>query len=176
VVVFSLVGGGGKTPPPTAEGPAAQQPVKTAFETQDYKDRGITVKVPKGWKRTAVGSWVDYSDPKDSKRKVRILVENGGESPTGFLHVAENTLKTKSTNCPKPFKEIGITPTTIAGQDGAVLEYTCGTGASGRHGLWGVVLTGGKAYSFYLTTKESQFADSRAIFDEMIKTYSLQSS
>jgi hypothetical protein len=176
VVVFSLVGGGGKTPPPTAEGPAAQQPVKTAFETQDYKDRGITVKVPKGWKRTAVGSWVDYSDPKDSKRKVRILVENGGESPTGFLHVAENTLKTKSTNCPKPFKEIGITPTTIAGQDGAVLEYTCGTGASGRHGLWGVVLTGGKAYSFYLTTKESQFAGSRAIFDEMIKTYSLQSS
>jgi hypothetical protein len=176
VVVFSLAGGGGKTPPPTAQEPAAQQPVKTAFETQDYKDRGITVKVPKGWKRTAVGSWVDYSDPKDPKRKVRILVENGGESPTGFLHVAENTLKTKSTNCPKPFKEIGITPTTIAGQDGAVLEYTCGTGASARHGLWGVVLTGGKAYSFYLTTKESQFADSRAIFDEMIKTYSLQSS
>jgi hypothetical protein len=57
-----------------------------------------------------------------------------------------------------------------------VLEYTCGSGPSGRHGLWGVVLTGGKAYSFYLTTKESQFAASKPIFDEMIKTYSLQSS
>jgi hypothetical protein len=176
VVVFSLAGGGGKTPPPDAQQPSAQQPVKTAYETQDYKDRGITVKVPKGWKRNAAASWVDYSDPKDTKRKVRILVENGGETPNGFLHVAENTLKTKSANCPKPFKEVAITPTTISGQDGAVLEYTCGAGASGRHGLWGVVLTGGKAYSFYLTTKESQFADSKPIFDEMIKTYTLQSS
>jgi hypothetical protein len=175
VVVFALAGSGGKTPPPTAQPPAAQQPVKTAFETQDYKDRGITVKVPKGWKRSAADSWVDYSDPKDSKRKVRILVENGRSSPTGFLHSAETTLKTRSTNCPKPFKEVGITPATIAGQDGAVLEYTCGSGPSGRHGLWGVVLTDGKAYSFYLTTKESQFADSKAIFEEMIKTYQLQS-
>ena len=174
MIVFSLSGGG--NPPAAAQQPVAEAPVKASFDTQDYRDRGITVKVPKGWRHSASGNWVDYADPKDTKRKVRILVESGGESPTGFLHVAENTLKTKSTNCPKPFKEIGITPTTIAGQDGAVLEYTCGTGASARHGLWGVVLTGGKAYSFYLTAKESQFAESRPIFDEMIKTYSLQAS
>jgi hypothetical protein len=38
------------------------------------------------------------------------------------------------------------------------------------------VVTGGKAYSFYLTTKESQFAESKPIFDEMIGSYALQSS
>ena len=34
-------------------------------------------------------------------------------------------------------------------------------------------MTDGKAYSFYLTTKESQFAISKPIFDEMIGTYAL---
>jgi hypothetical protein len=176
VLVSSLAGGGGADPSPAAAKPATETPVKTGYDTQDYKDRGITVKVPKGWRRAAAGSWVDYTDPKDSKRKVRILVEYSNGTPTGFLSIAENTLRTKSTSCPKPFEEVGVTPTTIAGQDGAVLEYTCGSGPSGRHGLWGAVINGGKAYSFYLTTKESQFAESKSIFDEMIKTYTLQSS
>ena len=39
--------------------------------------------------------------------------------------------------------------------------------------MWGAVIENGKAYSFYLTTKESQFADSKPIFDEMVKTYEL---
>jgi eukaryotic-like serine/threonine-protein kinase len=175
VLVSSLVGGGDEQPPRTRQ-PVAQAPVPVAAETQEYKDRGITVNVPKGWRRSASGNWVDYSDPKDAKRKVRILVESSNGTPTSFLSIAENTLKTRSTSCPKPFTRVGVTPTPIAGQDGAVLEYTCGTGTSARHGLWGAVVTDGKAYSFYLTTKESQFADSKPIFDEMLRTYALQSS
>ena len=175
IVAVSLSGGGGatKAPPVTA---GANPPAPAAFETQDYKDRGISVKVPKGWKRSAAGSWVDYADPQDAKRKVRILVESSTVTPTAFLGIAENGLKTRSTSCPKPYKHVGLTKTTIAGRDGAVLEYTCGTGDSARHGLWGAVVTGGKAYSFYLTTNQSQFAASKAIFDEMIKTYTLQDS
>ena len=173
-VALSLSGGGSatQTKQPTAAGTSAPAPV--AFETQDYKDRGISVKVPKGWKRSAAGSWVDYADPQDTKRKVRILVEASTATPTTFMGIAENGLKTRSSSCPKPYHRVSLDKTTIAGRDGAVLEYTCGTGDAARHGLWGAVVTGGKAYSFYLTTKESQFAESKAIFDEMIKTYSLQ--
>jgi hypothetical protein len=175
VLVVALTNGGDEAP--TAQPPSGKTPAgAAAFPTQDYKERGITVKVPKGWKRNASGNWVDYADPKDSKRKVRILVESSGGNPTSFLNVAEDGLKNRSTSCPKPYARVGLRPATIAGQNGAVLEYTCGTGDSARHGVWGAVVTGGKAYSFYLTTKESQFADSKPIFDEMIKTYAVQAS
>jgi hypothetical protein len=172
VLVFALAGNDDPAPL-AAQNTGGGGTQQSSEQTQEYKDRGITVEVPKGWKRTAAGSWVDYSDPKDSKRKVRILVERSGGTPASFLGVAENTLRNRSTNCPKPYAQVGLTPAKISGQDGAVLEYTCGTGPSARHGLWGAVVTGGKAYSFYLTTKESQFAESKPIFDEMIGTYAL---
>jgi hypothetical protein len=174
VLVLSLAGGG-NTAATTTPQAGGGSPVQASFDTQEYKDRGITVKVPKSWRRNASGNWVDYSDPADAKRKVRILVEASNGTPISFLGVAENGLKTRSTSCPKPYKRVSLDKTTIAGQDGAVLEYTCGTGESARHGLWGAVITGGHAYSFYLTTKESQFGESKPIFDEMIKTYALES-
>ena len=174
VLVFSLTGGGGKTPATTPQA-GGDAPVPASFQTQDYNDRGITVKVPKEWQRNASGAWVDYYDPDDTKRKVRILVEKSSGTPTSFLGVAENGLRNRSTSCPDPYHRVGLKKTAIAGQDGAVLEYTCGSGDSARHGLWGAVISQGKAYSFYLTTKESQFAESKPIFDEMIKTYTLQS-
>nr|WP_221375557.1 serine/threonine-protein kinase [Actinoplanes polyasparticus] len=179
IVVFSLVGSGGDepvTPQAGSPGNAAAKPA--ALPTQQYNDRGITVAVPKGWTKKSGGVWVDYVDPDDAKRKVRILVEPASSkaTPQSFLGVAENTLKTRSANCPKPYAQVGVTDTKIGGRDGAVLEYTCGTGDSGRHGLWGAVIAGGKAYSFFLTANESQFAASKPIFDQMIKTYALQAS
>ncbi|HET6478654.1 MAG TPA: serine/threonine protein kinase, partial [Actinoplanes sp.] len=146
--------------------------------TQQYNDRGISVQVPKAWNRKAAGAWVDYADPNDPKRKVRILVEKASSSatPSSFLGIAENTLKNRSSSCTDPYARVGLAKTQISGRDGAVLEYTCGDGDEARHGLWGAVISGGKAYSFYLTTKESQFAASKPIFDQMIKTYALQAS
>lgn len=177
VLVFSLLGGGAddKTPPPDAQPPAGGA-APAGFETQEYNDRGISVQVPKGWKRNASGSWVDYADPADPKHKVRILVEKSKATPSAFLGIAESGLKNRSTNCPKPYKRVSLTETSISQRDGAVLEYTCGSGDEARHGLWGAVVSGGKAYSFYLTATEGQFAASKPIFDEMIKSYTLQAS
>ena len=179
IVVFSLVGSGNDDPGTPQAGSTGAAAVKPAtLPTQQYNDRGITVAVPKAWNKKSGGVWVDYVDPADAKRKVRILVEPASSraTPQSFLGVAENTLKTRSTNCPKPYAQVGLTDTKIAGRDGAVLEYTCGTGDQARHGLWGAVIAGGKAYSFFLTANESQFAASKPIFDQMIKTYALQSS
>ncbi|GAA0508183.1 hypothetical protein Ade02nite_49400 [Paractinoplanes deccanensis] len=173
VLVFSLTGGGGDDKTPAAAPPSAVENVAPTFATQTYKDRGITVLVPAGWNRKAAGSWVDYSDPQDAKRKVRILIEKSKGTPTSFLGVAESNLKKGTTSCTTPYARVGLAKAQIAGREGAVLEYKCGTGAEGRHGLWGAVVTGGKAYSFYLTTKESQFAASKPIFDQMIKSYAL---
>jgi eukaryotic-like serine/threonine-protein kinase len=175
IVVFSLVGGGNgnEDNAPVAGDRPSEAPVAAAFPTQTYADRGITVNVPKDWTRNASGVWVDYADPQDKLRKVRILVENSKSTPEKFLGVAESGLKNRKSSCPDPYRQVGLEPQTIAGQEGAVLEYTCGEGSEARHGLWGAVISGGKAYSFYLTTKESQFADSKPIFDEMVRTYTL---
>ncbi|MEV7622330.1 protein kinase [Actinoplanes sp. NPDC089786] len=173
ILVIAIPGGDDPAKTPTAAGQQSQAPPPAAFPTQEYHDRGINVNVPKGWSRKSGGSWVDYVDPKNRLRKVRILVETSKATPEKFLGVAENTLRTRSTNCPKPYKQVSLEPQSIAGRDGAVLEYTCGSGPEGRHGKWGAVIRDGKAYSFFLTTTEATFADSTPIFDEMLSSYAL---
>jgi hypothetical protein len=172
VLVFALVGDD-EEKTPLAQAPPSAGPVAASFPTQTYEDRGINVKVPDGWTRNAGGVWVDYIDPDNKLRKVRILVETSKATPEKFLGVAESGLKKNTSSCPKPYTRVGLTQQSIAGRDGAVLEYTCGDGPQGRHGMWGAVIENGKAYSFYMTTTEETFADSKPIFDEMAKTYAL---
>jgi serine/threonine protein kinase len=174
IVVISSTGGDDKTNQPVAA-PASGAPVNASFDTQIYNAKGLSVKVPKSWKKNTGGSYVDYVDPDDSKHKARILVENGSGSAESFLKVAANRLKDNKTSCPTPYKQVGITPKQISGHDGAVLEYRCGSGDSERHALWGAVVTGGHAYSFFVTSTESQFAASKPIFDEMLSSYKLGS-
>jgi hypothetical protein len=166
---------GGEKEPPVAQNPGTQEPVPASFATQDHKAKGVSVKVPKDWRRTSAGNWVDYTDPADGKRKVRILVETGNAEPRRFVEVAENTLK-KSKNCPKPYKRVAVTDVEVAGQPGAQLEYTCGSGEEMRHGIWRETTVGGKMYSFYLTSTDAQFADSKPFFDEMTRTFTLDAS
>jgi hypothetical protein len=45
-----------------------------------------------------------------------------------------------------------------------------------RHGIWRETTVGGKMYSFYLTSNESDFAASKVIFDEMTKTFAFESA
>ncbi|MFI7541113.1 serine/threonine-protein kinase [Actinoplanes sp. NPDC049599] len=176
VLVFSLAGGGDPVTPP--DQPAAgDQVVPASFATQDYKgDKAVTVKVPKSWERAATGSWVDYVNPEEKSTKVRVLVEKGSIPPRKFAETtAPGTLK-KSKACPKPFNHLGTTDVEMSGLPAAQFEYTCGEGDSMRHGIWRQTTTDGKMYSFYLTTTESQFADSKQYFDEMAKTFTLKSS
>jgi len=176
VILLISLSGGGKTPTTPVAQRGGGQNTAAPFPTQQYNDRGISVQVPKGWTRKAGGTWVDYVDPADAKRKVRILVEKGSGTPTSFLGIAEKNLKKNAASCPDPYNRVGLNKTTISDKDGGVLEYTCGSGDDSRHGLWGAVVTGGKAYSFYMTSTEAQFAASKPIFDEMIKSYTLTSA
>ena len=162
---------------PRRRTPPAGGTQQSSLETQEYKDRGITVKVPKGWKRTAAGELGRLRRPGGQQAQGPHPGGEVGRHRRRASWASPRTrLQNRSTNCPKPYAQVGLTPSQDRGQDGAVLEYTCGTGPSARHGLWGAVVTGGKAYSFYLTTKESQFAESKPIFDEMIGTYALEVS
>ncbi|GAA3336063.1 hypothetical protein GCM10020358_06800 [Amorphoplanes nipponensis] len=176
VLVFSLTGGDDPAAPPDQPS-AGDQVVPASFATQDYRgDKAVTVKVPKTWERAATGNWVDYVNPEDKSTKVRVLVEKGSIPPRKFAETtAPGTLK-KSKACPKPFNHLGTTDVEISGLPAAQFEYTCGEGDTMRHGIWRQTTTEGKMYSFYLTTTEAKFAESKQYFDEMAKTFTLKSS
>jgi hypothetical protein len=158
-------------------GPVGPGTVPASFATQDHTGKGFTVKVPKGWeRRTSGGVWVDYVDPADSRRKVRVLVESGTAEPRRFMEVAERNLKKKDSSCIKPYERLNLTDVETAGRPSAELEYTCGSGEAMRHGVWREITVNGKMYSFYMTVTEARFAESRPIFDEMVKSFSVSAA
>jgi hypothetical protein len=179
VVAVLLIGAvllinGGDDPAPTSppvaqEQPPAQEP---AFPVQRFADRGVTLNVPKGWKRANGGLFVDFTDPDDRGRRVRIITEDSDGEPDGFMRVAERGLK-KNKACAKPYNRVDLRETELAGQVAAELEYTCGEGSAMRHGVWRAIVSGGTAYSFYLTTPEDRFAETKPIFDEMVRSFAL---
>ncbi|MEV4758039.1 protein kinase [Micromonospora sp. NPDC049559] len=170
VLLFS--GGDPERPAPQA---GSLTPSAPAVQTQPYADRGVAVNVPKGWTRNGAGTYVDYVDPQDSGRKVRIIVEKfSGSSSHRWAEIAENGLKKPdSKSCARPYARLAFTDVELAGKAAAEFEYNCGQGDAMRHGVWRGVVSGGKAYSFYLTSNDGKFAESKPIFDEMVRSFQL---
>jgi len=154
---------------PGASGPAASAGATPLIDAQEYRDRGVAVNVPKTWTRSGAGSYVDFTDPA-SLRWIRINIEQTGATAMQFLRNAETGLQNPS-RCPAPFTEIGLREAELGGRPGAELEYTCGTGDTKRHGIWRAVVVDGSAYHFYLTVPDARFAESKIIFDEMVRSF-----
>ncbi|GAA4146599.1 hypothetical protein GCM10022251_08350 [Phytohabitans flavus] len=175
--IVLLSGGGGGDDGgniPAQAGNVSSEPAAPTFETQQHAERGVAVDVPKGWKKTNGTLFIDYTDPADKGRRVRILIETSKAEPVRFLQSAGNRLRDNvSNNCARPYAELGLAEVEVDGKPAAELEYTCGAGGEMRHGVWRAVVEGGKAYSFYLTTPETKFAESKQIFDEMVRTFQL---
>jgi hypothetical protein len=176
IAALSLSGGDGGSPAPPAAsasgGPStpADRPLIAVQRFAD--DRGIVVNVPKDWTKSTGGSYVDFTDQAGG-RKVRINVENAGSTARRFLLTAESGLKNNPSRCRTPYERLALREAVLAARDDAAeLEYTCGTDEK-RHGLWRAVVVNGKAYHFYLTTTDAQFAESRVIYDEMVRSFQL---
>ncbi|MGK5442219.1 protein kinase domain-containing protein [Micromonospora sp. URMC 105] len=174
IAMVTLFSGGdpeGTAPPqvqPSAPAAGGELP-----EMQEHNARGVRVMVPKGWEKATGGSYVDYVDPQDEGRKVRILAEKWKGTPTRWAETAQNFLRTKSTSCGDPYEQVAMDEQPTAGKPGVQFEYTCGAGEGKRHGVWRGVLSDGKMYSFYLSSTDAKFAESKPIFDEMVKSFQL---
>jgi hypothetical protein len=168
-------GGTGGQQRAMAPQPSAAAP---AFAVQEHKDpRGFTVNVPKDWTRkTSNSSFVDYVDPNDNGRRLRLNIEKATGTATGFAEVAEGQLKKNTGSCAAPYNRVGLrdgNDVKLGGQQAAELEYTCGSGDQTRHGIWRVVVQKEQAFQFFLTVPDSQFAASKPIYDEMVRSYRL---
>ncbi|HEU0238537.1 MAG TPA: protein kinase [Micromonosporaceae bacterium] len=168
---FGLIGGGRNH---TGAPPSATSSTAAPFPTRSFDNgRGIVVSVPASWRESKPknGSYVDFLDPTNSGQKIRVNVEASGNDPKQFLGVAERGLE-RGTTC-KDYQRISLTDITLDGHAAAQLEYTCGTGDTERHGLWAAATIDGKAYEFYLTVPETDFAASRQIYEVLVSSVKL---
>ncbi|MFS8478394.1 MAG: serine/threonine-protein kinase [Micromonosporaceae bacterium] len=151
--------------------PPADQPL--IDEVQAAQHGAMSVNVPAGWTRKEGGVYVDFLDPDaDGTRKVRLLIEDLNTTPRRLLESAEKNLM-KTSTCPAPYARVDLRDTTLAGQPAAELEYTCGEGEKARHGIWRAIVVDGKAYSFYLTVPDARFAESKVIYEELVRSFQL---
>jgi hypothetical protein len=173
VVVIVNIGGSGTRAPAGATPVLKGAPGAAPFPIQKFADRGVAVNVPKGWKKASGVLYIDFTDPNDGGRRVRIITEDSTAEPSRFMEIAEDGLQQRAKVCARPYERVDLRRVTLAKQPAAELEYTCGTGDAKRHGIWRAVVNDGRAYSFYLTARESRFAESRSIFDEMARSFQL---
>jgi hypothetical protein len=141
---------------------------------QKQTERGITVNVPKGWSRSEGASYVDFTDPRDAERKVRLLKEaSTSTSAQKFLTAGPESgqKSNRFSNCPSPYNRVDLKDVSIGGKPGAVLEYTCGGEA--WHVMWGAIVENGSAYEFYVRSVGSRWAETKPIFDEMVNSFSV---
>ncbi|MDI1459945.1 protein kinase [Catellatospora sp. KI3] len=162
---------GNGTPAPTT---AASAAVPDGMQRVTFK--GVTVLVPAGWKasKPKTASYIDYLDPADKERWLRINVYDG-RSPRSELTGAENTFKTSSSKCVKDsYQRISLTDEKLGELDAAQLEFQCTPpGKDQRHAVWRIGLSGKTAYHVYLSTWESSFAQDRGIFDTAVGSFTL---
>jgi hypothetical protein len=174
--ILTVVALGGDDRPPVrrAVTPARSAPAGPIIEVQEHRDqRGFVVNVPKGWiKKPSSGSFIDYVDPANEERRIRLNIEPAGGSAASFAQVAEGYLRDHPGVCAAPYDRVALREKLqLGGREAAELEYTCGDGSGGRHGIWRVAVLNGKAYHFFLTVPSSQFDTSRTIYDEMVRSY-----
>jgi eukaryotic-like serine/threonine-protein kinase len=140
---------------------------------QAYNDKGVTVNVPKAWTSSNGSTYVDYTDPGDSGRRVRINVEKAGTTDAHQVAASASHGLQDPKRCKAPYHEVGIRDMQMVGHQAAELEYTCGEGPDMRHGIWRFVVAGGKSYNFFVSVPDSKFADSKVIYDEMVRSFRL---
>ncbi|MBB5870399.1 hypothetical protein F4553_003778 [Allocatelliglobosispora scoriae] len=163
---------------PTATGPSgAASPSTAASPTVDgivYKGKGIQVVFPTGWKRTVNNDYVQYDDPANSGRWIRLLVNNGKDAQK-TLNSADSQLKKRG--CESEYEKVEIRDAQLAGRPGKELEYLCTPEAKNdvepiaRHGLWRAVVVEGKVYQLYLSTTEADFTLAKPVFETVSGTY-----
>jgi hypothetical protein len=178
VLVVGVLGlvtiAGGRSTPATASATPSASAASPLIPIQEYHDAdlNVTVNVPAGWAKTTNGSYVDFTDPQDRGRRLRLNVEKAGGTAQQFLGVAERGLKDPAKKtCAAPYARVDLRDVELSRQPAAELEYTCGQGDQTRHAIWRATVLGGKAYSFFVTVPAPRFAESVAIYQELVRSF-----
>jgi eukaryotic-like serine/threonine-protein kinase len=165
--------GGSDTPGKPAPHPVVDPNKPLIDGVQAYTDKGLTINLPKSWRESGGSTFVDYTDPADGGRRARINVEKVNTQDAHQVAAAASRGLDDPKRCPSPYHQLHITDLQMAGRSAAELEYTCGSGPDMRHGIWRFVIAGGKSYNFFVSVPDSRFAESKVIYDEMVRSFHL---
>jgi hypothetical protein len=175
--IVALSGGfGGGSTKVTTEPSTAPSATAPPFAVQSYQDsRKFTMNIPAGWTQSG-SSYIDFTDPKDGGRRMRINVEPAGGSNADFLSAVERQQQSDPRRCATPYDRVALRQgqdVTLGGHPAGELEYRCGSGADLRHIIWRATVVNKQAYEFYLSVPDDQFAASKPIYDEAVRSYTL---
>ncbi|MFC7248017.1 protein kinase [Catellatospora aurea] len=180
-VAWAVIGGGEETPQGSAVGPSPSAPAASSASAQVPEGmqrvtfKNVTVLVPKGWTPAKSGSYIDYRDPTDKERWLRINVYKSGGNPTRELEGAEKNFK-KEDRCQKDtYQRIELSDQKLGTlETAAQLEYQCTPpNKNPRHAIWRIGVEGGTAFHIYLSTWEDSFAQDKAFFDQAIDSFTI---
>jgi eukaryotic-like serine/threonine-protein kinase len=161
---------------PAAVPSAVPSSAAPSIPVQAYQDaRKFTLDVPQGWTKSG-NSYFDFTDPADGNRRLRVNVEEAGSTTAAFMAVVEHNQSTDQKRCASPYNRLALregAAITLAGQPAVELEYNCGSGPEMRHIIWRATVVNKHAYEFYLSVLDSQFAASKPIYDEAVRSYAL---
>ncbi|MCP2325482.1 serine/threonine protein kinase [Hamadaea flava] len=171
----SLFGGSG-TPEAgsTSPGPktSASAPASPQAQPVVYTGKGYKITFPIGWKKgSGIANGIEYRDPKVTNRYVRVQVYSGKNVDSAVDSKVKDLQRTST--C-ETYEQLGITPTTLAAQDGSQLEYLCTPkGQDQRHGTYTVITADGKTYRIQTSTEASDWDEAKPVFEEIAQTFAL---
>ncbi|GAA1605409.1 serine/threonine-protein kinase [Catellatospora bangladeshensis] len=180
-VAWAVMGDDEQQPPGSAApgntlSPASSAAPQVPEGMQKVTFKGVTVLVPANWKAVKAGSYVDYRDPADSERWLRINVYKSSGAPTKELEGAERNFKKDAKRCQKDtYQRVDLSDQKLGTlETAAQLEYLCTPPEKGaRHAIWRIGAADGMAYHIYLSTWDDSFAADKPVFDAAIDSFAL---
>ena len=107
-----------------------------------------------------------------SARWVRINIEPTTATALAVPAERRATRSSDPTRCPAPYhRGRAARGDRWSGRPGPSSSTPAATATAKRHGIWRALVVNGNAFHFYLTVPDARFAESKIIFDEMVRSF-----
>jgi len=162
-----------QTPGPTASPTGAAVPAPPAGYFRFNHPRGFSIAIPNGWQKEVSDSGIiQFRDPGDNAgggRFLRLLAaKTSSADMEGYFEAREPATRAGI----EGYRLVRIDPSRVGARDSGDWEFTH-TREANRHVLERGFIIDGTAYSFYLSTREEQFASSTHVLDDSAGSFAL---
>ncbi|AEN11888.1 MULTISPECIES: serine/threonine-protein kinase [unclassified Streptomyces] len=134
---------------------------------------GFSLAVPEGWTRQVNDGQIDYT-PDDGAHRIRIGVDPDPDFDNSYLHMV-GIEKDLAKRLPD-YERLALESNVFRDRPGSLWEFTWVESKDHpgpRHGIDQMYFgeTGGPEYALYLTGPEEDWAESRQLFDTMLRSW-----
>jgi hypothetical protein len=134
-----------------------------------YEGAGFSVAVPRGWPSSSQREGVvDIKEP-NATRFLRLITVDSTASALEQLTTAERQFAADDSY--GAYRRVRLEKVDYRGLDAADWEFTFTLNGVPRHVVYRGIVTGDRTYGLYLSTPESQWATSRAVFQTAADTF-----